>query len=115
MVPDVAGWRRERLGEDSDEAAIEIAPDWVCEVLSPRTERVDRIRKMDAYLREKVGHVWLVNPRSLTLEVFRLQDGGWYRAAAFEGHLPIRAEPFDAVEIDMGRWWSGPPETPEKG
>lgn len=62
LVPELGGWRRERMPELPDVAAFELAPDWVCEVLSPSTQGHDRVKKMRVYGREGVGHVWLVDP-----------------------------------------------------
>jgi Uma2 family endonuclease len=80
LVPDLAGWRRERMPELPDTAAIELPPDWVCEVLSSN-RAVDRVDKMNIYAREKVAYVWLVDPSDRSLEVFRL-DGASYRVIA---------------------------------
>ena len=75
LVPDLAGWRRERLPSLPDAPAVTLAPDWVCEILSPSTERIDRVKKLPAYAHHGVGHAWLINPTTRTLEVFR-RDGG---------------------------------------
>jgi len=106
LVPDLAGWRRERMPAFPDTAAFTLAPDWVCEVLSPATERLDRARKMPAYAREGVGHLWLVNPTARTLEAYRLGEGRWTLLATFEGSATFRAEPFAAVELELGRLWA---------
>jgi Uma2 family endonuclease len=108
VIPDLAGWRRERLGEGflDESDALTLAPDWCCEVLSPSTEKVDRGRKMDVYHRESVGHVWLLSPTLRTLEVYRRADPGWLRVATFEGDALVRAEPFDAVELDLTGLWA---------
>ena len=107
LVPDLAGWRRERLPVGFIEAAFaSLAPDWCCEVLSPSTERVDRGRKLDLYRREGVAHVWLVSPALQTLEVLRRHDLGWLLVATFAGDTVVRAEPFDAVELDLAGLWS---------
>ena len=76
MVPDLAGWRRERMPQVPDVPFFELEPDWVCEVLSPSTARIDRSRKMRHYARARVQHVWLVDPLATTLEVFRLDGDG---------------------------------------
>ncbi len=89
----------------SNVVGITLAPDWVCEVISPSTGRLDRTRKMPVYAREGVQHLWLVDPPARTLEVFRLDAGRWTVASAHGGGEPVRAEPFDAVALDMGRWW----------
>jgi Uma2 family endonuclease len=113
LVPDLAGWRRERLPAIPDAAFFTLAPDWACEVLSPSTERLDRVRKLPVYARESVKHVWLVNPTARTLEVLRLEGGRWVVAATHGGDDPVRAEPFDAIELDMGALWGErPPASP---
>jgi Uma2 family endonuclease len=104
VVPDVAAWRRERLAEVPDAPWLELAPDWVCEVLSPSTASLDRVKKMRVYARERVALYWIVDPVALTLEVFRLGEGDSYVVdAAFDGTGPIRARPFDAIEIAIER------------
>lgn len=109
IVPDIAGWRRERLPSavfDHDApAAVTIAPDWTCEVLSDRTERLDRGKKMRIYRREGVCHVWLLSPTLETLEVYRLDAGKWTLVETFEGDATVRAEPFDAIELSLGHLW----------
>jgi Uma2 family endonuclease len=111
VVPDLAGWRRERLPIFPSAPWVDLAPDWVCEVISPSTEAIDRGRKLRIYAREGVGHLWLLNPKSRTLEVYRLSDANWIVHETFVGNETVRAEPFDEVELDMTRWW--PPEAPE--
>ena len=104
LVPDLAGWRRERMPKVPDEPAISLAPDWVCEVLSPSTERIDRVHKQPIYAREGVGHAWLVNPVSRTLEVYRRSSEGWLVVGTYEGDALV-AEPFDAIELDLLNLW----------
>ena len=84
---------------------IELAPDWVCEVLSPSTAGHDRVRKLAVYLREQVSHVWFIDPIEQTLEVLRLEAGKWVLVANFIGDARVRAEPFDAVELELGLLW----------
>ncbi len=105
VVPDLAGWRRSRLPVLPDVAFVEIPPDWVCEVISLSTERIDRGRKLRIYGRERVQNLWFVNPIARTLEVLRLTGDLWTLAATFEGDATIHAEPFEAIGIDMSRWW----------
>ena len=107
IVPDQAGWRRTRMPSVPDVAAFTLAPDWVCEVISPSTERIDRSRKMRIYAREGVGHLWFVEPVRHTIEVYRLQDGLWVVVAVNDGDAPARIEPFEAVELDVAHWWLG--------
>lgn len=107
LVPDLAGWRRERLTALPVTAAISLAPDWVCEVTSPSTERFDRVDKLPIYAREGVGHAWLVNPLNRTIEVFRRSGAGWTLVGARGGEGLVRIEPFDAIEWELSRLWDG--------
>jgi Uma2 family endonuclease len=106
IVPDLAGWRRERMPEMPDAAYFTLAPDWTCEVLSPRTAGLDRVEKMEVYARERVVHVWHVDPEQRTLEVFRLDEKDYRQTQRFRGDAPVRAEPFDAIELDLVALWS---------
>ena len=105
LVPDLAGWRRERMPEFPDTPAFTLAPDWACEVVSPGTERLDRAKKMPVYAREGVRHLWLVNPAARTLEVYRVAEGRWLLLATHEGAARVRAEPFHEVELDLAPLW----------
>ena len=106
VAPDLAGWRRDRLPELPDEPYLTLAPDWVCEVLSPSTEDVDRAEKMPVYARERVLHVWFLDPSLRTLEIFRL-DGTSYRLiTTYRGDAAIRPEPFDALELPLAVLWA---------
>jgi len=108
LVPDLAGWRRERLPAVTDAAYFELAPDWACEVLSRSTALVDRRLKLPLYAREKVAHVWLVDPIARSVEVFRL-DGESYRLVVTRGEDEVvRLEPFDAIELELGALWPRP-------
>jgi Uma2 family endonuclease len=109
IVPDIAGWRRERLPAIPAAAYMEQAPDWVCEVISPRTGAVDRGQKMRIYARENVSHLWIVDPIARTLEAYRLEESGWTAASMHSGAERARVEPFAAVELDVARWWVEPP------
>jgi Uma2 family endonuclease len=105
LVPDLAGWRRERLAVPPDEAALRLAPDWVCEVLSPSTERIDRLGKLAIYSREGVPHAWLVNPSLRTLEILRLESGRWTLLGTHADDARVRAEPFEQYELELGALW----------
>lgn len=105
LVPDLAGWRRERLPVVPDEAFLTLAPDWIVEVLSPSTARLDRVKKLGVYAREGVAHAWLLDPIARTLEVLVLEDTRWVIQATHEGDARVRAVPFDAVEIDLALLW----------
>jgi len=110
LVPDLAGWTRERLPALPQEAFFTLVPDWICEVISPHNERHDRARKMPVYAREGVRHAWLVDPLDRTLEVFRLESGRWDLLAMHRADEIVRAEPFQAVEVDLlGLWGESRP------
>ena len=106
LVPDLAGWRREHMPEVPDTAFVTLAPDWACEVLSPSTSRTDRAKKRPIYAREGVKHLWLVDPDAHTLEIFRLDGEGYRLVTTFEGEENVRAEPFDAIELELGALWA---------
>jgi hypothetical protein len=108
VVPDLAGWRRERMPQVPEVAFFELAPDWVCEVASPSTAKLDRTKKTRVYARAGVGHLWIVDPLARTLEVFRLERGRWSLVAAHADEETVRAEPFDAVELSLAGWWMMP-------
>ena len=109
LVPDLAGWRQDRMPQIPDVAAFTLAPDWVCEVISPSTGRLDRSRKMAVYAREQIQHLWFVDPILRTVEVYSWVEGRWLVAAIHDGDVTVRAEPFDAIEMDLTRWWLPPP------
>jgi Uma2 family endonuclease len=105
LVPDLAGWRRERMPTVPADAYTSLAPDWICEVLSTSTETLDRGKKLRIYAREGVVHVWLVDPSRQTLEVLSLVSGKWALLDSHEGAASVRAVPFDSVELELGALW----------
>jgi Uma2 family endonuclease len=107
-VPDLAGWRRERMPHVPDEHRFEVVPDWVCEILSPSTLRRDRFIKLPMYARYGVAHAWLVDPEARTLEGFELRQGFWVLIATLKDDDPVRVAPFDAVEFPLGDLWGEP-------
>ena len=106
LVPDLAAWRRERLPSLPDEPYLTLAPDWVCEVLSPSTETIDRGRKLGIYAREGVSHVWFVDPLRQSLEVLAPKAGSFESIAKHQGVGSIRVRPFDAIELELQALWS---------
>lgn len=109
LVPDLAGWRVERMPDLPETAYFPLAPDWICEVLSPSTEAIDRVKKMRIYARERVSHVWLLDPNERILEVFKLGvSGRWEVLGLYEEADKVRAEPFDAIELDLSLLWKKP-------
>jgi Uma2 family endonuclease len=113
VVPDLAGWRRERLPKLPNAAFVTVAPDWVCEVLSPRTHRLDRVEKRAVYAREGVQHLWFVDPLEHTLEAYELINGRWTETGSFAGDSMVRAVPFDAIELELGALWADVEQAPE--
>jgi Uma2 family endonuclease len=105
LVPDLAGWRRSRMPTLPDTAYFTLPPDWVCEVLSPGTARLDRQKKLAIYAREGVARTWLVDPIQRTLEVLRLEGGHWVIVAIHADQETVRAEPFDAIALELPRLW----------
>ena len=105
LVPDMAGWRRERMPALPDTAYFTLAPDWICEVLSPSTRKRDLVRKRPIYAREGVAHLWLVDPVEQILEAFEARDGQWVLIATVEDDDPVQIAPFDAVTFSLGELW----------
>jgi len=108
LVPDIAGWRAERLTPFPEAAAIQTPPDWVCEILSPSTARLDRVEKLPIYAEHGVGHAWYVDPLAQTLEVFALNEGRWVIVATFSQADPVTAPPFEAHTFALDALW--PPD-----
>lgn len=106
LVPDIAGWLRERMPALPETAWFELAPDWVCEVLSPATRRLDLTDKRDLYGAAGVAHLWLVDPLARTLEAFALRDGAWTLIAALAEDAEVRLPPFDAIAFPLGALWA---------
>jgi Uma2 family endonuclease len=105
LVPDLAGWRQERMPEVPPVNYFELAPDWICEVLSPSTEAHDRTEKLEIYGAAKVEWAWLLNPSLRTLEVMQNSAGTWTRRSSFRGEASVRAQPFEAVELSLADLW----------
>ncbi len=106
--PDLGGWRRERMPQlPPRKQPITIVPDWVCEILSPSTASYDNIIKRRFYAEVGVAHIWYIDPVRKQLEVCRLVEGKWLQLGIFGRDEKVRAEPFEAVEIDMTEWWEG--------
>lgn len=105
IVPDLAGWRRERVPELALDGPIDLVPDWVCEILSPSNASHDRVRKARVYARAGVPHLWLVDPTQRSVEVRRLAHGLWIEVASFFDVEVAHAEPFEAVALPLEWLW----------
>lgn len=101
--PDLAGWRRERLPRPGSVRPIEVAPDWIGEVLSPSTAARDRVHKRNLYARSGVPHYWLIDPEARVLEALTLHDGAWLEVGVYDETSSARIPPFEAIEIEVGR------------
>ena len=105
LVPDLAGWRRERMPDYPDTAYATLAPDWVCEVLSPGTRRLDLYEKRPIYAREGVAHLWFVDPLARGLEAFALRDSRWVPIASLKNDDAVSVPPFEAIAFNLGDLW----------
>lgn len=110
LVPDLAGWRRERMPEIPKDHRFIVSPDWVCEVISPSSLRIDRGKKMRIYAEQEVAWMWLVDPIGRTLEVLTLDGDTWKYVATFTDTDVVRAQPFPEAEIDLASIWGATPE-----
>lgn len=108
VVPDLAGWRRDRLPTLPDEAYFVLAPDWICEVLSPSTAALDRVKKLGVYARADVPHVWLIDAIGATIEVLHLESGRWVIVTTCGGTDAVSLPPFDALPLDLTLLWEIP-------
>ncbi|MGA7616431.1 MAG: Uma2 family endonuclease [Thermoanaerobaculia bacterium] len=106
VVPDIAGWRRDRVPATPEQVAMTIAPDWACEVLSPSTEQFDRREKLPWYLAVEVGHLWLVDPPFRRLEVYARHAHEWILLETYANEAVVSAPPFEAVPIELAPLWS---------
>lgn len=104
VVPDLAGWRVERVPELPDENPIAIIPDWCCEVLSPQTYRIDRVVKLALYVENEVGWIWLVDPMHRTIEVYETLNGRATLAVSASDDDALVLPPFDG-EVALSAWW----------
>ena len=105
LVPDLAGWRRERMPQFPDAPWSALAPDWVCEVLSPGTRRLDITDKRRLYAAAGVPHLWFIDPLARTLEAFALRETAWTLIAALGDDAEVRLPPFDAVAFPLAALW----------
>jgi Uma2 family endonuclease len=106
LVPDIAGWRRERLTPFPETPSIEAPPDWLAEVLSPSTQAIDRTEKLAIYAEFGVAHCWYVDPIAKTLEVLALTGGKWLLTATFKDADPVTAPPFEAHTFPLDVLWA---------
>ncbi len=113
LVPDMAGWRVERVSYEPLKVGMDIPPDWVCEVLSPSTGRLDRAKKLPIFAMYGVSYAWLIHPLERTLTAFRLENGRWSIIATHAGEDKVAIEPFTEVTLDLTELW-GPDDPPSE-
>ena len=105
LVPDLAGWRRERMPALPDEAYFTLAPDWICEILSPSTRALDQGMKRAIYAREGVAHLWFVDPDVRTQEAFELREGQWVLLETLTENDAVSLPPFEAISFSLADLW----------
>jgi len=87
------------------ERAIEGPPDLAVEILSPWSDRRDRVAKAALYARYGIRHYWIPDPVARTLEVYEVKGTEYRRVAVHEGAARVRTTLFPDLEIDLGRVW----------
>lgn len=106
VVPDIAGWKKSKMPSLPDKAYFNLAPDWVCEVLSPSTARYDRISKLQVYANNGITDYWILDPVGKVLETYSLEKGGYKVGPAFSGNDIVKTSPFSDFEFDLGDLWA---------
>ena len=106
LVPDLAGWRRERMPVHPSVPWFDLPPDWACEVLNPGTRALDLTDKRGIYAAAGVSFLWLVDPAARTLEAFALRDGLWMLAAAQRDSEEVHVPPFEAISFPLSALWT---------
>ncbi len=105
LVPDIAGWRKTRMPKPPKTAYFEMAPDWLCEILSPSTRKIDLFRKVPIYAREAVSHLWILEPVALTVDAYNLCGGKWLPIDSQSGYATVSLPPFEAISFGLGNLW----------
>ncbi len=105
LVPDLAGWKKERMPVLPDTAWFEAVPDWICEILSPSTAKIDRVEKMPIYAHLGVRHFWLIDPQLQTLEVYELCNGQWVLLETIDNDKPVSIAPFQDISFPLSSLW----------
>ncbi len=106
VIPDLAGWKKARMPQLPNTAYFELAPDWVCEVLSPSTGRLDRKDKMPWYAHIGVDYLWLIDPDNQTLEAYQRQEKQWLWLNTNAADDQVSVAPFDAISFDLSILWN---------
>ena len=105
LVPDLAGWRKQRMPQLPDAAWFEMVPDWVCEVLSPATAKIDRSEKMPIYAGIGMQYLWLIDPLLQTLEAYQLHEAHWLLQHSLKDDDQVCADPFAEHTFLLSNLW----------
>jgi Uma2 family endonuclease len=105
VVPDLAGWRRERLPDIPDAPWIDLMPDWICEVIAPTTASEDRDRKRQIYAQRGLKHYWLLDPAIRRLEALKLASRACVLQNFYVGCAEVVCEPFAPVQFSLSALW----------
>ncbi|MBU6160675.1 MAG: Uma2 family endonuclease [Myxococcales bacterium] len=115
LVPDLAGWYADRLGSTRGRTVLTLAPDWVCEILSPSTATRDRGVKADCYAKHGVRWLWLVDPVEEFIEAWELVAQRWTRLGVWSGNEVAAIPPFETLPLELCRWWGREPADGQGG
>ena len=115
VVPDISGWKLERYPSHEQTPYTIVPPDWLCEILSPSTSKLDRLQKLKIYAEFGVPHCWYVDPTAQSLEVFVLSGTSYLVGPTFTGADPVAAPPFETHTIDLSLLWEAPAQKTEQG
>ena len=116
LRPDLAGWLRERLPKLprlEEDGIIDLRPDWVCEIISPKKAAHDLIRKKRIYHQNEVPHYWIVDPRDQTMTVHRWSAAGYIQVLLAQRGERVHAEPFELVEVVIAELFDDDDEPPQ--
>jgi Uma2 family endonuclease len=101
LVPDIAGWHKERLPALPDTPYLTAPPDWVCEILSPSTARLDQGPKRRIYGEFGVSFLWLLDPATRVLDAYQLVSTKWMLLGTATGSGEVCLPPFDAISFSL--------------
>lgn len=108
--PAIAGWRRDRLSTPPKERPVTTRPDWICEIVSASNRQTDTVTKLRCYQEAGVPHFWILDPDARSLTVYRHRPDGYLLVLVAAADERVRAEPFDAIELQVGVLLGDDPE-----
>lgn len=102
VQPDLVGWLRSRMPEPPEGYPVRVRPDWIGEVMTDGdARRRDGLQKRRIYADHGVPHYWLIDTETQILTVLRLTEVGYVEVLTARAGQVVRAEPFDAVELQV--------------